>query len=298
MKGRIIVIGGPTATGKTALSVAAAKALDGEVVSADSMQIYRRMDIGTAKVTPEEMQGVPHYMIDVVEPDAPFSVAEYQRMASACVDDILSRGKTPILVGGTGLYINSLLYPMTFREYNPQIRAQIEAMYAEKGNEYMYELLRQKAPERAAKLFPNDVKRVGRALELALNGEEHSLGDVHKEPRYDYRMFVLSGDRADLYERINLRVDVMEAKGLVDEVIALLASGVPYSAQSFQAIAYKEMAEYLRGENSYSGTIELIKKRSRNYAKRQLTWFRQYENAVWLDYKEFNSNLNKVIEND
>ena len=298
MKGRVIVIGGPTATGKTALSVSVAKALGGEIVSADSMQIYRRMDIGTAKASIEEQGGIPHYMLDVVEPSEPYSVAEYQRDASEHIDDILSRGKTPIIVGGTGLYINSVLYPMTFKQYDPALRDEIADMYRVHGNDYMYALLSEKDPTAASKLFPNDVKRVGRALELALSGEAHNRDDLAKEPLYDYRMYVLSGDRQQIYERINRRVDRMLADGLVDEVKGLLEEGVPSSAQSFQAIAYKETAEYLRGERSYTDTVELIKKRSRNYAKRQLTWFRQYPNAVWLDYRDVDANIQRVIDND
>lgn len=298
MKGRVIVIGGPTATGKTALGVSVAKAVGGEIVSADSMQIYRRMDIGTAKATMSERGGVPHYMLDVVEPDQAFSVAEYQRMATGYVDEILARGKTPIIVGGTGLYINSLLYPMEFRAFDPELRSQIADMYGRYGNDYMHALLAEKVPSAAAKLYPNDVKRVGRALELAMGGTAHSEGDMSREPRYDYRMYVISGDRQKIYERINKRVDLMLVCGLIAEVKDLLDSGVPSTAQSFQAIAYKETAEYLRGERSYEDTIELIKKRSRNYAKRQLTWFRQYDKAVWLDYQDSATNVQKVIDNE
>ena len=297
MKGRVIVIGGPTATGKTALSVQVAKTIGGEIVSADSMQIYRRMDIGTAKATIEERQGVPHYMLDIVEPQNSFSVAEYQRMATEIVDGIVARGKTPIIVGGTGLYINAVLYPMTFKQYDPKLRVQIAELYRQKGNDYMYALLQEKDPTAAARLFPNDVKRVGRALELALSGEAHNEDDLNKEPLYDYRMYVLSGDRQAIYERINRRVDIMLTDGLIDEVKGLLNEGVPYTSQSFQAIAYKETAEFLRGERDYNDTVDLIKKRSRNYAKRQLTWFRQYDRAKWLDYSD-QSNADKVINDD
>lgn len=295
MSRRIIVIGGPTATGKTTLGLAVAKALGGEIVSADSMQIYRGLDIGTAKVTPQEMQGVPHHMLDVVPPDGTYSVAEYQMAANQCIEDILARGKVPIVVGGTGLYINSILYPMQFRKFDPAIRRQIALDYQTFGNQYMYEKLVKEAPDMAAKLSPNDVKRVTRCLELVAQGTTHSTADMDKEERYPHSLYVLSGDRAELYQRIEMRVDNMLREGLVKEVQELLAIPGMRDAQSFQAIAYKEFAMYLEGDISYADAIALIKQRSRNYAKRQLTWFRQYIDAVWLQYNDSN-NATRIIQ--
>lgn len=286
MKGQLLIIGGPTGTGKTALSVQVAKTIGGEIVSCDSMQIYRGLDVGTAKVTEAETQGIPHHMIDVVAPTEQYSVAEYQRDASAVIEDIHARGKVPILVGGTGLYINAVLFPMQFKQYDPAVRRRIEALYATHGNEYMYALLVTRAPEMAAKLSPNDVKRVTRALELTEEGERHNTDDLSKTALYDYRMYVLTGDRQDMYDRINARVERMLMDGLLDEVKRLLADGVPHNAQCFQAIAYKEIAAYLRGEYDFERAVELIKQRSRNYAKRQLTWFKQYKNATWLLYND------------
>jgi len=297
MKRHIIVIGGPTATGKTALSVAVAKVIGGEIVSADSMQIYRRMNVGTAKVMPDEMEGITHHLIDVVEPNEPFSVAQYQQMALCAIDDICKRGKTPIIVGGTGLYVNSILFPMQFREFDPTVRQKVQEMYAQHGAQYMYDLLLSREPHTAKRLFPNDVKRVSRALELSFEGLSHSSGDLKEEPRFDYDMYVLSGDRAGIYARIDKRVDRMMDMGLLAEVKGLLAEGVSPTAQSFQAIAYKEMCLYLEGSLTLDETIALIKKRSRNYAKRQITWFKQYTDAVWLDYAD-HDNVKRILNDE
>lgn len=294
MKPQLIIIGGPTATGKTALSVQVAKRLDGEIVSCDSMQIYRRMDIGTAKVMPIEMQGVPHHLIDIVDPQDSYSVAQYQEDAKRVVNDILARGKVPIIVGGTGLYINAILYPMTFHAYSQAVRDDIQADYERYGNQAMYDRLVNLAPQMAEKLSPNDVKRVSRCLELVALGAEHNTKDLSKPPQYPHHLYVLSGDRAELYDRINRRVDIMMSEGLVQEVKELLSSGVSRQAQSFQAIAYKEMAMHLLDNMPLGEAVELIKKRSRNYAKRQLTWFRQYEQAQWLDYHQ--NNVNQIVE--
>ena len=293
MRKPIIVITGPTACGKTALSVRVAKALDGEIICTDSMQIYRGMDIGTAKVRPEEMEGIPHHLVDFVPPESAYSVAEFQRDARAVIEEIYARGKVSILVGGTGLYINAVLYPMTFKEYDPSIRAEIEEEFRIYGREYMYEKLLALAPEMAAKLSVNDVKRVTRALELVAAGESHNREDIDKEPLYPHLLFVLHDNRAKLYERINERVDVMMKEGLLAEVKGLLDAGVPADAQSFQAIAYKELAAYFAGKYTLEEAVELIKKRSRNYAKRQLTWFRGCHNARWILRGE--DNLEEIL---
>lgn len=282
MNKRVIVITGPTATGKSALGVRVAQLLGGEIISCDSMQIYRHMDIGTAKITHAEMQGVPHHLIDIIEPDQEYSVACFQQQATQCIADIQSRGKVAILVGGTGLYIQSVLYPMQFKTFDPAVRAQIEQEFARFGKQAMYDKLCRLSPQMGAKLFPNDVKRVTRALELVYSGQQHNTQDKQQQA-IPHDMYVLFDDRQALYQRIDQRVDRMVQSGLKEEVKSLLDGGVARDSQSFAAIAYKEYAACLAGEMDEGTTIELIKRRSRNYCKRQLTWFRTYPQAVWLN---------------
>ena len=289
----LIVITGPTATGKTALSVEVAKRLGGEIISCDSMQIYRGMDIGTAKVTPLEQQGVPHYLVDVVDPNDNYSTARYQVDARAVIADIQARGLVPILVGGTGLYVDSVLYPMQFRTFDPAIRDRVDKMLEERGKQGLYDYLQAIDPDTASRLYPNDVKRVSRAIEIALSGQSHSTNDRAK-PLYHAHIYVLSGDRQEIYDRIDQRVDRMIEKGLIQEVKALIDSGVDPHCQAFQAIAYKETVDYIEGQTGLDETIALIKKRSRNYAKRQLTWMRRYD-AVWLNYKQ--QNVESIVQN-
>ncbi len=278
----VIVITGPTATGKSALGVQVAKRIDGEIISCDSMQIYRHMDVGTAKITAAEMQGIPHHMIDIVDPNQEYSVACFQQQATQCIRDIQERGKVALLVGGTGLYMQSVLYPMQFKQFDPAIRSQIEREYELSGKQAMYDKLCDLSPQMAAKLYPNDVKRVSRALELVYSGQQHNTQDRQKAC-IPHCLFVLHDDRQALYERINVRVDHMVQAGLKQEVQGLLDADVSRDSQSFAAIAYKEYAACLAGEMNEEQTIELIKRRSRNYCKRQLTWFRQYPQAVWLN---------------
>ena len=280
MPPKIVVICGPTASGKTRLAVELALARGGEVVSADSMQIYRTMDIGTAKPTEEEMQGVPHHMLDVAEPEEDFSVARYVEMARACVDDILARGKLPIVAGGTGLYIDSLVSGRDFAPFDPDsaLRAQLEAEFAQTGGEAMLERLSKIDPETAARLHPNDTKRIVRALEVFLSTgktiSQHNLETQSIPPRYQATTIALSFERReDMWARIDQRVDEMMAAGLVDEVQRLLARGVPDKCTAMQAIGYKEMVTALRRNGDVSAAAEEIKLRSRQYAKRQLTWF-------------------------
>ena len=289
MPPKILVITGPTASGKTALSVELALRHNGEVVSADSMQIYRRMDIGTAKPDLSERRGVPHHMMDVAEPDEDFSVARYVNMAAACVDDILSRGKLPIVAGGTGLYVDSLLSGRTFAAFSPEspLRGELEQRMDEVGGEVMLEELRHIDPEAAARLHPNDRKRIIRALEVFYSTgktiTQHNLETQAIPPRYDALTLTLSyEDRQDMWDRIDKRVDVMMEAGLVEEVRALLDSGVPDSCTAMQAIGYKEMAAALRGSGDVQAAAEEIKLRSRQYAKRQLTWFRRNTAAKQL----------------
>ena len=294
MAEKILVITGPTATGKTALSVELAKKLGGEVVSADSMQIYRGMDIGTAKVTKAEMQGVPHHMIDIAEPSEDYSVSCYVREADAAVRDILSRGKLPIVAGGTNLYIDSLIAGLDFADKaeDAGLRERLNAQYDDTGGEAMLEYLRGFDPERAAKLHAADKRRIVRAIEIyTLTGETITRHDeeTKKRPkRYDAVKIALTfADRAVLYGRINARVDKMVADGLFDEVKGLLDAGLSPDCTAMQAIGYKEPAAYFRGEMSKDEAIELIKLSSRRYAKRQLTWLRRDTTVLWHERQSF-----------
>ena len=291
MAGKILVVCGPTASGKTALAVELAKAHNGEVISSDSMQIYRRMDIGTAKPTVEEMQGIPHHMIDIIEPHEDFSVARYVDMAAKCVDDILARGKLPIVAGGTGLYIDSLLSGRTFSAFSPEspLRAELEGRIRAEGGQKLLEELAKVDPESAARLHPNDEKRIVRALEVYLTTgktiTQHNAETQAIPPRYDALTLNLSYEnREDMWGRIDRRVDVMMEQGLVEEVRALLSSGVPDKCTAMQAIGYKEMVQAVRVTGDYKAGAEEIKLRSRQYAKRQLTWFKRNAAAkqiVW-----------------
>ena len=289
MPPKILVINGPTASGKTRLAVELALRRNGEVVSADSMQIYRRMDIGTAKPTEEEMRRVPHHMIDVADPEEDFSVARYVDMAARCVDDILSRGRLPILAGGTGLYIDSLLSGRTFAAFEPEsaLRGELEQRLAKEGGEAMLAQLAAVDPDTAARLHPNDSKRIVRALEIFLSTgktmTQHNAETQAIPPRYDALTITLGFERReDMWARIDRRVDIMMADGLVAEVQALLDSGVPDRCTAMQAIGYKEMVAALRGDGDVNAAAEEIKLRSRQYAKRQLTWFRRNQAAKWL----------------
>ena len=283
MKGKILVIGGPTASGKSSLGIELALSKNGEIVSADSMQIYRRMDIGTAKVTKEEQSAVPHHMIDVAEPEENYSVARYVEQASACCDDILSRGRLPVVVGGTGLYIDSLLSGRDFScEADVSLREELGAYYDSVGGERMLAELARFDPDRAAILKANDKKRIVRAFEVYRGtGEtitEHDRKTKLLPPRYEYDFIFLNPERSILYERIERRVDLMFEKGLVEEVRSLLSSGVPVSATSMQAIGYKETVEYINGAITLDEAVSSIKQGSRRYAKRQVTWFKKYDN--------------------
>ena len=289
----VIVITGPTATGKTALSVEVCRRLGGEVVSADSMQLYRGMDIGTAKVTPGEAQGIPHHMIDVAGPGESFSVSRWTDMAARCCEDIFSRGRVPVIAGGTGLYIDSLLSGREFAEGpgDTGLREELSAQYDELGGEEMLERLRAFDPERAARLHPADKKRILRAIEVyELTGRtitEHDRETQALPPRYASLRFALSWrGRERLYARIDSRVDEMVSRGLFDEVRALMGSGVPDSCTAMQAIGYKEAAEALRGLCSREEAVERIKLASRRYAKRQLTWLRRDKELEWVLWDE------------
>ena len=284
----IICIAGPTASGKTALAVALAKEFHGEVVSCDSMYVYRRMNIGTAKPSIEEMEGIVHHMIDVAQPDEDFSVSKYCEMASPIVDDIIARGKTAIIAGGTGLYMDSLIKGNDFAPFpSTGMREKLEARADREGMEAMLELLRSIDPDSAARLHLSDRKRIIRALEVYYETGEtitaHNIRTQAVPPRYNPLWLGLDfADRAELYRRIDLRVDIMLQQGLVAEIRELLASGIPEKATSMQAIGYKEFVAALDGQCTIEEAAEEVRKSSRHYAKRQLTWFRRNKNIHWL----------------
>lgn len=289
MKDKILVLAGPTGVGKTELSINLAKKLNGEIISADSMQIYKYMDIGSAKVMPQEMMGIKHHMIDVVDPGDEFSVSEYKDLGDKSLKEILNKGKLPMIVGGTGLYINSLTCNMNFSETekDESYRKELEETAKEKGNVYVHELLKDIDPISYKNIHPNNLKRVIRALEVyKLTGHpfsSYNAGESFYESNYDIYFYVLTMDREKLYERINKRVDIMMEKGLLEECIKLKEMGYTSSMQSMQGIGYKEILYYLEGKISLEDAVNMIKQGSRNYAKRQLTWFRRDPRAVFLD---------------
>ena len=282
------VLTGPTASGKTALSLQLAKKHNCEIICMDSMQIYRRMNIGTAKPTIEEMNGIPHHMIDVAEPTENFSVARYQEMAEECIADIHSRGKRALLVGGTGLYLRALRTPMAMGDVaaDDSIREELEALAAtENGKQQLHDMLAEVDPDTAARLHLNDVRRAVRALEVyRQTGVPFSKQpQLTLESRFKYRVATLTMDRALLYSRIEKRVDIMVQQGLVAEVEGLLNSGVPADCQAMKAIGYKEIVPFLRGESTWEETDYLLKLNTRHYAKRQLTWMRREEDVLWVE---------------
>ena len=287
----LIILTGPTAVGKTDLSIKLSKSLNAEIISADSMQIYKYMDIGSAKVTKEEMDGVVHYMIDEVTPDVPFSVSEFQMRSEKYIEEINKKGKNVLITGGTGLYLNSLIYNMDFAKSNAnnEIREKLEQELEENGIDYMHEKLRGLDEEAANRIHKNNTKRVIRAIEVCMSGQK--MNDFSKDLRYNEKykpiIIVLNRDREVLYQRINKRVDIMLENGLLDEVKELLKMGYTIDMISMQEIGYKEMIKYLDGEYTYDEAIEIIKRDSRRYAKRQLTWFKRYQDAKWFDLDKY-----------
>ncbi len=298
MDKKILVIGGATATGKTGFAVEMAKRLNGEVVSADCMLVYRGMDIGTAKPTEEEKCGIPHHMIDVVSPADSFSVSDYERLALPVCEDIFARGKVPVVCGGTGFYMQSLLFSRSNggAGADPALRARYEKLAAEEGNEALFARLKAVDLESAAALHPNDVKRVIRALEIyEQTGRKKSDQRDDMTPRFPYVAVCFDYSRAELYRRIERRVDAMLAQGLVDEVRSLLAAGVPETAQSMQGIGYKEVIEFLKNACSQSTMSDMIKQNTRRYAKRQITYFKKFPAMRALDPSD-GSNAERVTE--
>lgn len=289
----LIILTGPTSVGKTSLSISLAKRVNGEIISADSMQVYKGMDIGTAKIKPEEMDGVDHYLIDELEPDEEFSVVRFQQLANYYMEHIYAKGKIPILVGGTGFYIQAVLYDIDFAE-NDADSAYREYLYRlseEHGSEYLHQLLKEQDPESAAAIHPNNVKRVIRALEyIKLTGErisEHNRQQRSKSSPYNFCYFVLNKDRAALYDSINKRVDKMIEEGLLDEVKSLKAAGFSRDLVSMQGLGYKELLAYLEGECSLEEAIDILKRDTRHFAKRQITWFKREKDVTWINKDNF-----------
>lgn len=291
MKQPLIIITGPTAVGKTEASILLAKKINGEIISADSMQVYKGMDIGTAKITKDEMMGVPHHLIDILSPEQDFNVYTFQQLAKTAVDDICSRGKIPILAGGTGFYIQALLYGISFKEEANTYRLKLEKILEEKGNLYLHAMLEEVDPASANIIHPNNIKRVIRALEFYQETGEpiskHNETERQKESQFQSAYFVLNMPREQLYERINLRIDKMLADGLLQEVTTLKEMGVKKEMTSMQGIGYKEVLDYLNGETSYEEMVYLLKRDTRHFAKRQITWFKREKDVIWMDKTKY-----------
>ena len=296
----IIILTGPTAVGKTNLSIELAKDLNAQIISADSMQIYKYMDIGSAKITKDEMQGVKHYLVDEVTPDYPFSVSEFQKRADYYIEKINNENKSVLVTGGTGLYLNSLIYNMDFAKSNAndELREKLRIELEENGIDYMHNKLKELDYEASQRIHKNNTKRVIRALEVCLSGEKMNdfSNDLKFNEKYNSIIIVLNRERNNLYERINKRVDIMINNGLIDEVKNLLKMGYTKEMISMQGIGYKEIIKYLDGEYLLDDAIEIIKRDSRRYAKRQLTWFRRYNEAKWFNLDEYNDS--QVLKND
>lgn len=297
---RVIVIVGPTASGKTSLAIELAKRLDGEIISADSMQIYKYMDIGTAKPSSEEMQGIPHYLIDEVLPNEDFNVVRFKELAEKYIDGILERGKQPIVAGGTGLYISSLIQNITFSETESdwELRETLKKEAEDFGPDFLHKKLEDVDPDAAKKIHPNNVKRVIRALEVYYQTKKpisyHNEISRNSPPKYDFTLIGLTMDRQILYERINKRVDIMINDGLVDEVKKLAAMGFANNIISMQGIGYKEILSYLNNESTLQETVENIKQGTRRYAKRQITWFKRIYEIQWFNLDNYGNNLSVV----
>ena len=300
-KDKLIILAGPTASGKTAVSVDLAKRIGGEIISADSMQIYRGMDIGTAKITADEMQGVKHYLINVSDPKEDFNIVKFQNMVKCSIEEIKKNGHIPILVGGTGFYIQSIIYDIKFdkEDDNGSIRKVLEEEYDKMGADFMYEKLKKIDSISAENIHKNNKKRIIRAIEYFLINNalisEHNELQRKKTSPYDFRFFVLNPKRDILYDRINKRVDKMVEKGLVDEVKSLIESGLSIDNISMQGIGYKEIVEYLEGNIPLDKAVENIKQNTRHMAKRQVTWFKRERDVIYIDPFEFENN-EKIVD--
>ena len=302
MKRPMIILAGPTAVGKTAASIRLAKAVGGEIISADSMQVYRHMDIGSAKIRPEEMEGVPHYLVDVLEPEEDFNVVRFQQMAKAAAEEIYARGMIPIAAGGTGFYIQALLYDIDFTENDgdSSFRRKLEKTAEEKGGEYLHALLQEADPEAALQIHPHNIKRMIRALEFhhQTGGKisEHNETEREKESPYNFAYFVLTDDRSRLYDRIDRRVDLMMEEGLLDEVRFLKERGVRRDSTAMQGLGYKELYAFLDGEYPLEEAVRIIKRDTRHFAKRQLTWFKRERDVIWADKSVIGQGDDAVID--
>lgn len=291
MNRQIAVIAGPTAVGKTKFAIEAARALDGEIISCDSMQLYRYMDIGSAKPTAEELSMAKHHLVDVIDPSQPFSAAMYQKMAKEAIEEVFSRGKLPIISGGTGLYLNTLIYDMDFSgaDRDDRLRLELEEEARVNGPEALHRRLEELDQDAAERIHPNNVKRVIRALEGALTG--HNIRDfrecISKCKDYDINLIILSRNREELYDRINKRVDILVQEGLFEEVDCLMSKGLTEDDISMKGIGYKEIIGYFHGNYDKDEAIDLIKKNTRHFAKRQITWFKRYKEAKWLNISSY-----------
>ena len=298
----LIILTGPTAVGKTKASIGLAKAIGGEIISADSMQVYKGMDIGSAKIRPEEMKGIRHYLVDVLEPSCEFHVVRFQQMAKQAMAEIYAKGKIPIVVGGTGFYIQALLYDIDFTENEEDTgyREELEALAKERGAEYLHEMLKEVDPESARQIHANNRKRVIRALEFyRLTGQkisEHNETERAKESPYEFCYFVLNDDRKKLYDRIEKRVDQMLEMGLLEEVTALKNKGYTKDMVSMQGLGYKEMLNYLNGECSYEEAVSILNRDTRHFAKRQLTWFRRERDVIWIEKEQYDYDEEKILD--
>lgn len=298
----LIILTGPTAVGKTKASIGLAKAVDGEIISADSMQVYRHMDIGSAKIKPEEMEGIPHHLIDVLEPDDEFHVVKFQQLAKKAMREIWERGHIPIVTGGTGFYIQALLYDIDFDENEKEdaCRKELEAYAKEHGAEALHEKLAFVDPASAEMIHPNNIKRVIRALEFyeqtGKRISEHNETQRQRESPYAFVYFVLTDDRAHLYERINRRVDQMIEEGLVNEVQALKDKGYTKQLVSMQGLGYKEILDYLDGNCTLEEAIYTIKRDTRHFAKRQLTWFKRERDVIWINKQSFGYDAEQILD--
>ena len=302
MKRPMIILAGPTAVGKTAASIRLAKAVGGEIISADSMQVYRHMDIGSAKIRPEEMEGVPHHLVDVLEPEEDFNVVRFQQIAKTAAEEIYARGRIPIAAGGTGFYIQALLYDIDFTENDgdSSFRRELEKTAEEKGGEYLHALLQEADQEAALQIHPHNIKRMIRALEFhhQTGGKisEHNEREREKESPYQYAYFVLTDERSRLYDRIDRRVDLMMEEGLLDEVRFLKERGVRRDSTAMQGLGYKELYACLDGEYTLEEAVRIIKRDTRHFAKRQLTWFKRERDVIWADKSVIGQDDDAVID--
>lgn len=302
MKKPLIILTGPTAAGKTKLSINLAKAINGEIISADSIQVYKHMDIGSAKITPDEMSGVKHYLVDILEPTEDFNIVLFQKYAKAAMKEIYAKGKIPIIVGGTGFYIQSVLYDIDFSESDEdnELRKELECLANEKGNDYLHNMLREVDPESAEAIHANNVKRVIRAIEYyRQTGEKisaHNETERQKESAYASCYFVLTDEREKLYTNIDKRVDIMVSDGLVDEVKSLIDMGCKRDSTAMQGLGYKEIVSYLENEISLDEAIYMIKRDTRHFAKRQLTWFRREKDVIWVEKDKFAYDDEKMLK--